>query len=144
MATTTYSSSSRRRHLVPAVRLVVTVLALATAWIHAWMGGTLFLLNAAGYVTLTVALLVPLPSPLRDARWLARLALLAFTMATIVGWALFGARFWLAYLDKAIELVLVVAVVLDIWLSDGGPDGIADQARRLGTRLGAGSGLVTR
>ena len=132
MATTVFAHRNRHRFEVAAARLVAVGLALGTAWIHAWLGGTLFVLNAAGYTALAVALVAPLPSPLRDARWLVRLALLGFTVATIVGWAAFGARFWVAYLDKAIELALVAAVSVDIWLSDGGPLGVARRIRRVG------------
>lgn len=136
MATTAFAHRNRHRlEVAAAARLLAVGLALGTAWIHAWLGGTLFLLNAAGYGTLALALVVPLPGPLRDARWLVRLALLGFTVLTIAGWAAFGARFWLAYVDKAIEVAVVVAVAVDIGLTDGGPVGLARKARRLAARL---------
>lgn len=135
MATTALTQPNRHRFEIAAVRLMAVGLALATAWIHAWLGGTLFLLNAAGYAALALALVVPLPRPIRDMRWLVRVALLGFTAVTIAAWAAFGARFWLAYLDKAIELALVVAVAVDIGLTDGGPTGLVRKARRLAVRL---------
>ena len=93
------------------------------------MGGLLFTMNAVGYGALAVALV--LPGPIGNVRWLARLALLGFTAATISGWLAFGARFPLAYLDKAIEAGLVAIVAADIWLHDGDPLTIARRLLRL-------------
>jgi hypothetical protein len=116
-------------------RLVVVALTLATAAIHASLGGLLFMANAIGYTILAVAMIAP--GPIGQVRWLVRLALVGFTAATVGGWVMFGTRFPLAYLDKAIELGLVGAVALELWRSDGGPIGIARQARRLVARLAA-------
>src|SRR5436190_5765772 len=88
------------------VRALVVGLTLATAAIHASLGGLLFLANAVGYTTLAVAMIVP--GPIGQVRWLIRLALIGFTTATVVGWLLVGSRFPLAYVDKAIEVVLIV------------------------------------
>jgi hypothetical protein len=105
------------------------VLTLATAWVHASLGGLLFLLNAAGYATFAVGMLVP--RPLALLRPLVRLGLLGFTIVTIGAWVAFGARFELAYIDKGIELVLVALVALEIQLQDGGPIGLARKIRSL-------------
>jgi hypothetical protein len=102
-----------------ALRAAIIVLTLGTAAIHWTLGGMLFTLNALGYALFAVAIV--LPGPLGRIRWLVRLGLIGFTTATIVGWLLIGARFQLAYFDKALEIILVAAVVADIWLSDGGP-----------------------
>ena len=75
---------------------------LATAWIHATLGSTLFLLNACGYVVLAAAMV--LPGPVARVRWLARYALMGFAATTIAAWLAFGARFDLAYLSKGIEV----------------------------------------
>jgi hypothetical protein len=112
-----------------AARVVIVALTLATAAIHASLGGLLFTANAIGYTTLAVAMIVP--GPIGGVRWLVRLALLGFTAATIVGWVLFGARFSLAYVDKAIELVLVATVTFELWHVDGGVRGVTRQARGL-------------
>jgi hypothetical protein len=98
----------------------IVTLTLATAAVHAYLGGLLFLANAAGYTTLAIALVVPLPVAHRY-RWLVRLALLGFTAATMLGWLIFGARIPLAYLDKGIEAILVGALVAQIYRLDGGP-----------------------
>src|SRR2546430_2062566 len=95
-------------------RATIVGLVLTTAAVHLSLGGLLFTLNAVGYTFL--ALLMLAPAPVARFRWLARLALLGFTSATIGGWVLFGARFPLAYIDKALEVVLVGFVAFELWL----------------------------
>jgi hypothetical protein len=130
MTATTFERVATRRHVrVVVLRSVIVALALATAAIHASLGGLLFTLNAIGYATLAAAMV--LPGPMGRIRWLVRLALIAFAIATIAGWLAFGARFSLAYLDKAIEVALVVATGLELWLTDGNPVAIARRMRRL-------------
>jgi hypothetical protein len=114
-------------------RASVVTLTLATAAIHASLGGMLFLMTAAGYTTLALAMV--LPGPLGRFRWLVRLALIGFTAATIGGWVVFGARFSLAYLDKAIEVALIAAVTFELWHSDGGPVQLARRVRVLASGL---------
>jgi uncharacterized integral membrane protein len=111
------------------IRGAVVALTLATASIHASLGGLLFLMNAAGYAILALAMVVP--GPIGRIRWLVRLALIGFTLATIGGWLLFGVRFPLAYLSKAVEVALVGLLALELWQVDGGPVGIARRIRRL-------------
>jgi hypothetical protein len=123
VATTYKLQRTEPRVAVIVLRVIVVGLTLATAAIHSTLGGVLFTLNAIGYTTFAAAML--LPGPVARIRWLVRLALIGFTLATIGGWLLFGARFPLAYLDKTIELALVVAVSVELWLSDGGPMEIA-------------------
>jgi hypothetical protein len=115
------------------IRTLVVALTLATAAIHASLGGLLFLANAVGYTSLAVAMI--LPGPIGRIRWLVRIALIGFTAATIGGWVLFGARFPLAYLDKGIEVALIAAVAFELWRSDSGPLGVVREARRLVARL---------
>ena len=134
MATTMNTAQRAQPQLGTVVlRSLVVVLALATAAIHASLGGLLFMANAVGYTTLAVAMIVP--GRLGQVRWLVRLALIGFTAATIGGWMLFGTRFPLAYLDKGIEVVLIAVVAIELWRSDGGPFGAIRQARRLAGRL---------
>lgn len=120
-------------------RVVLVGLTVATAAIHFSLGGMLFMANAVGYTTLAVAMIVP--GPIGQIRWLVRIALLGFTAMTIGGWLLFGARFPLAYVDKTIEVGLVVVLAFELWRTDGGPLGVARQARRLVARL-AGLGTA--
>jgi hypothetical protein len=106
------------------------VLALAAAYIHSTLGGLLFTLNAVGYAVLAVALVLPIRL-LDQFRWLVRLALLGFTLMTIGGWILFGARYDLGYLTVAIEGVLVVLLIVSIYGFDGGPAGVLQRLLRL-------------
>ena len=133
MATLNMAKRVEPRLGVVVMRSVVVGLTLATAAIHASLGGLLFMANAIGYTALAVAMVVP--GPIGRVRWLVRLALVGFTAATIGGWVLFGARFPLAYLDKAIEVALIAAVAFDLWRSDGGPLGVVRQARHLLARV---------
>ena len=133
MATLVRTPRAQHDLATAALRLILVALTLATAAIHASLGGTLFLANAVGYAALAGAMV--LPGPVGQVRWLVRLALLGFTAATIGGWVLFGARFPLAYLDKAIEVALIGAVALELWRVDGGPFRLVHEARQLVARL---------
>jgi hypothetical protein len=110
----------------------VVMLTLLTAAIHASLGGLLFTLNAAVYVALAVAMILPAIAPYR---WLARLALFGFASVTIAGWLLFGARFQLAYIDKAIELALLCFLAIEVVSFDGGPAGDTRRVRRLASSV---------
>jgi fructose-specific phosphotransferase system IIC component len=130
-------TTDSRRALDPIALLLragVVALTLATAYIHFTLGGLLFLANAAGYATLAAAMI--LPGQLGGIRWIVRLALLGFTVTTIVAWVLIGPRFPLAYLDKAIEVALVGLLAVEIQRMDGGPLGIVRKARRCVAQLG--------
>lgn len=111
------------------LRAAVVGLTFATAAIHFSLGGLLFLANAAGYAVLAFAMVAP--APVAKWRWLVRLALIGFTAATIGGWIAFGARFDLAYIDKAVEVALIGVLLIEQWRSDGGPAGIYRRVRRL-------------
>ena len=99
-------------------------------------------MNAIGYATLAGAMV--LPGPVARSRWFVRIALIGFTLATIAGWVLFGARYPIAYLDKGIEVVLVLVLAFEIWLVDGGPVAVFHRllsltvtaARLIGARAG--------
>lgn len=125
------AEGSREREWV-AVGLVgaVFLLTLATAYIHTTLGGLLFTLNALGYAVLAVAIVVPIRLA-HHFRWLIRLALLGFTLATMGGWLMFGARYDMAYIDKAIEAVLVAFLLLSIYRFDGGLAGVLARLRAL-------------
>jgi hypothetical protein len=124
--------TAHRAHGVPTsaviVRLAILGLTLATAVIHAGLGGTLFLLNAAGYVAFVLAMV--LPGPVRRIRWLVRYGLIGFTAMTIGGWVAFGARFELAYIDKAIEVALIGLLLVESYTVDGSPLAVLRRASR--------------
>ncbi len=94
-------------------------------------------MNAIGYATLAVAMVAPRTGS--AGRWLVRVALIGFTLATIAGWVLFGARYPMAYLDKAVEVVLVLVVACEIWLVDGGPLAVM---RRFGSLIGTAARTI--
>lgn len=133
MTTATRTRPAVSRPAAGLLRASIVLLTLATAAIHLTLGGVLFTMNAVGYATL--AILMVAPGPIGHFRLFIRLALIGFTTATIGGWLLFGARFPLAYLDKAIEVALVAAVALEVWYLDGGPLGVARRTRSLLTKL---------
>jgi hypothetical protein len=114
--------------LTIALRIAIVGLTLATAQIHATLGGLMFTLNALGYATLAAAMV--LPGPIGRIRWLTRYALIGFTAVTVLGWLAFGARFDLAYIDKAIEVVLIALLLVESWVIDGGPLAVARRAQR--------------
>ncbi|HEV8281963.1 MAG TPA: hypothetical protein VGQ02_08905 [Candidatus Limnocylindrales bacterium] len=102
------------------IRAAIVGLALATAYIHSTLGGLLFTLNAMGYVTAAVAMVVPLALAVRF-RWLVRLGLIAYAMTTIIGWAIQGPYYSTAYIAKAIEIALIALVAIDFARMDGNP-----------------------
>ncbi len=124
--------TARQAHVSPpltaGLRIGIVVLTLATAQIHASLGGVMFTLNAIGYAALAVAMV--LPGPMGRLRWLVRYALIGFAAATIAGWLAFGARFDLAYVSKAIEVALIGLLLVESWIVDGGPVAVARRIRR--------------
>ena len=96
---------------------VILELTLATTIIHFTLGGTLFLLNAAGYLALAAAYLVaavmPMPA-VRRLSWLPRAGLAAFASVTIVAYLVIGPYFTLGWVTKGIELAIVMLVIADL------------------------------
>ncbi len=92
----------------------IIVLTLATAVIHFSLlfPDVLFILNGLGYLTLLAARYLPIPQ-LAGYRSLVRWVLLAYTALTVVLWVIMGSRDALAYLDKAIEVVLIVLLWIE-------------------------------
>jgi hypothetical protein len=116
------------------IRLGIVALTIATATIHLRLGGLLFTLNGLGYLAGALAMVIPLALAVRF-RWLVRLGLIGYTLATIIGWALTGPRFELAYVAKAIEVVLVMLLVVEVRAYDGNP---LPRVRRLAAALRPG------
>lgn len=114
--------------------VAAAILALAAGYIHSTLGGMMFTLNAIGYAVAAIALVIPLGIVERF-RWLVRLGLLGYTLATIGGWILFGARYDVAYYTLAIELVLVAVLAVSIWRMDGGVGGVLAHLRALPSDL---------
>ena len=103
-----------------AVRAAIVGLTLATGWIHATLGGPLFTLNAVGYLVAAVAMVAPIGIAVRF-RWLIRLGLIGYAATAIVAWYLTGPRYDVAYLAKAIELVLIALLLVEVRAYDGSP-----------------------
>jgi hypothetical protein len=103
-----------------ALRAAIVALALSTAYIHSTLGGLIFTLNALGYVTAAVAMVIPLALAVRF-RWVIRLGLIGYAATTILMWAIQGPYFTTAYVAKAIEVALIVAVAVDFARMDGNP-----------------------
>ena len=104
---------------ISGMHVVIILLTAATGLIHLWLGLTtpgldiMFLLNGLGYLTLAVVGYFPI-APLAKYQRLARWVLVAYTAVTIIGWIFIGLRIPLAYITKAIEVVLIVLVLIDL------------------------------
>ncbi len=109
-----------------ALTLVAVDLTLTTAYIHFTLGGTLFLLNAAGYAALAAGLAIfAVPHPLtRRFAWLPRLALAGYTATTIAAYLVIGPYFTLGWIAKAIEVGISVVVAADLLRLYGSPMGV--------------------
>ena len=101
-----------------ALRFGIVALALGTAYIHSTLGGLLFTLNAIGYATLAIAMIVPISLAVQY-RWLIRLALIGYALTTIIGWAIQGPYFSTAYVAKAIEVALIALLAVEFVRYDG-------------------------
>jgi hypothetical protein len=102
------------------IRAAIVALAVATGYIHLKLGGLLFTLNALGYFTAAVAMVIPLALAVRF-RWFIRLGLMAYAATTIVGWAIQGPYYQTAYIAKAIEIAIIALVAIDFARMDGNP-----------------------
>lgn len=111
------------------VQGAIVVLTLTTALIHIWLAVpdtmVAFYLNGAGYIALLIALYLPQLS-----RWqrLARIGLIGYTLLTIVLWILIGAQNPLAYADKLVEVLLVIALGLE-WREAAAPASLQDRVQ---------------
>ena len=101
---------------------VILELTLATAIIHFTLGGTMFLLNAAGYLVLGIAYLVAATVPMPAVRrfgWIPRVGLAAFAAVTIVAYLVVGPYFTLGWATKGIEVAIVMLVAADLLIGSG-------------------------
>ena len=96
------------------LQIGVILLTLATAIMHFSLvfPSLLFILNALGYLTLLAALYLPISflSPYRKwIRWL----FIGYTALTIILWVAIGQRDLYAYINKVIEVALVILLWLE-------------------------------
>lgn len=98
----------------PTLRVGIVLLTLATALIHLQLAfpDPAFILNGLGYLTLLAALYLPVPRLARY-RNVVRWVLVGFTALTILLWILLGARTPIGYIDKTIEVALIVLLLLE-------------------------------
>ena len=97
----------------------VILCAIITATIHIYLSfqfinapDWVFLLNGLGYLALVVVLYLPVTA-LSAYRTPLRWLLIAYSALTIVLWILLGARTTIGYLDKLIEIALIIFLWLD-------------------------------
>ena len=124
------------------LRAAIVGLTLGTAYIHSTLGGTLFTLNAIGYVVLAVAMVAPIAIASRF-RWVVRISLAGYAASTIVGWAIQGPFYTTAYLAKAIELALIVLLAIDFARFDGNPVALIRRELRSGLARLRGLGTAS-
>ena len=124
------------------LRAAIVGLTLATAYIHSTLGGTLFALNAIGYLVLALAIVAPIALASR-LRWVVRIALAGYAATTIVGWAIQGPFYSTAYLAKAIELALIVLLAIDFVRFDGNPLSLIRRELRTGLARLRGLGTAS-
>src|SRR5689334_9745404 len=115
-----FASRTALRPVDVAIRAAIVALGLTTAYIHYTLGGLLFTLNALGYLTAAVAMVIPLALAVRF-RWIVRLGLIGYAATAIVMWAIMGPYFSTAYIAKAVEVSLIVLVAIDFARHDGNP-----------------------
>jgi len=131
----TKERTSERDWQLVALNVGAAVLALGTAYIHSTLGGTgltglMLTGNAILYTLGALGLVAPISLASRF-RWVVRLALLALALVTIGGWLMFGARYDMAYLSKAIEVVMIGFLLVALWRYDGGVSGVIAKLRAL-------------
>jgi len=102
-----------KRNIGP-IQIGIILLTLGTAIIHLYLGipnnMTMFILNGIGYIVLLIALFLPQLGRYNNiVRWI----LIAYIAITIVAWVFIGARTNIGYLDKVIEIALIVLLIID-------------------------------
>ncbi|MFN8533601.1 MAG: hypothetical protein U0556_08650 [Dehalococcoidia bacterium] len=97
------------------LRGVVAILAIATALIHFSLlfPDPIFILNGLGYLGLTFAYLTNIPFGIARRR-LVHYLFAGYVITTILAWIAIGERNTLGYLDKAIEVLLLAALMLSL------------------------------
>jgi hypothetical protein len=96
------------------LRVGIVLLTMATALIHLQLAfpDPAFILNGLGYLTLLTALYLPIPRVARY-RGIVRWALIGYTALTIFLWTLLGARTPIGYIDKIIEILLILLLLVE-------------------------------
>ena len=92
----------------------IILLTIATAVVHFSLlfPDVLFILNGLGYLALLAMLYLPI-SQLANYRHGVRWTLLGYTALTVILWVIMGSRTSFAYIDKAIEVFLIILLWLE-------------------------------
>src|ERR671911_2845938 len=128
-------ASSRTSSVGLSLGVGIFVLTLATAGIHLYLalsavasmgfnfGVMLFILNGLGYLGLLAVLQLPIPQLARF-RSAARWTLVAYAALTIVLFFVMAPFYdFIGYLDKAIEVALIVLLIADAYTSSAETSG---------------------
>ena len=109
----------------------IVALTLATAYIHATLGGVLFTLNALGYLGLAGLIVIGAAAPVAIVErfsWFPRVALAGYTAVTIAGYLVMGPYFTLGFIAKGIEVALLAVLAVDVIRVYGSPMGLVRAA----------------
>jgi hypothetical protein len=136
-----FASRTALRPVDVAIRAAIVALVLTTGYIHYTLGGLLFTLNALGYLTAAVAIVIPLALAVRF-RWVIRLGLMGYAATAIVAWAVMGPYFSTAYIAKAVEVSLIVLLAIDFARHDGNPVAVIRRELATFSSLVAGRGTA--
>ena len=104
------------RNRFGSLQIAIILLAIATAAIHLYLALTapislpMFILNGIGYLVLVTALYLP---QLRRYQSIIRWVLIIYTAITVIAWAAIGERSTIAYIDKLIEIALIVLLFIE-------------------------------
>jgi hypothetical protein len=107
------SMGSRSRAFEALLLAFIVLLTLSTGYIHFTVGGIMLTLNSIGYATLAVAVV---GSAIFFRRFLplVLIALALYAVVTIIGWLIMGPYYDVAYMAKAIEIVLITTIGLTL------------------------------
>jgi len=106
------------RKRIGILQVGIILLTVATALIHFYLNvlmgklDLLFTLNGIGYLGLLAILFVEFPILKLQPR-LVKWLLIIFTATTIFLWVLFGERSLLGYVDKLIEVLLLILLFIE-------------------------------
>ena len=102
------------------LQIGIILLTTATALMHFVLifPDFLFILNAVGYMVLLAALYLPI-APLARFRPVIRWLLMGYTALTVGIWLVIGQRDLYAYINKIIEVVLIVLLWVESRQSRG-------------------------
>ena len=97
-----------------ALRIGIIALTVGTALIHLSLNfpDPGFILAGVGYLTLLAALYLPIPQIARY-RNVVRWVLIGYAALVIFLWILIGARTSIGYVDKVIEVALILLLLLE-------------------------------